>query len=91
MAVTPETRHPQQEKGVGLDKILGTHADRRMEKGRMQRDEKEGGGKGKKERQAVEGAIGNTGRLTFLFGCLIHVLPTGALLRSSSVIYILSS
>lgn len=32
----------------------------------MLKEEKEGG-KGKKEGQAVEGAIGNTGRLTFFF------------------------
>lgn len=42
------------------------------------RKEKRGGGREKKEDMAVEGTIGNTGRLTF-FGYLIHVLPTDGL------------
>ena len=56
-----------------------------MEKGRMQEEERRwGGGKKKKEDKRWEGAIGNTGRLTFS-DCLIHVLPTDALLLSSFV------
>lgn len=43
-----------------------------------------GGGKEKKEDKRWEGATGNTGRLTFS-GCLIHVLPTDALLCSAFV------